>query len=497
MNINHVILLIIDDFRYDHFISLLKENKLPNLGKLKNNAIWGKSITTFPSVTIPAHLTIMTGLYQDSYNIPLMQWYDRIQKKIKNYSVGLQAFEIYEDIGDIETIFEKINGATCNIFEPIHRGALYNYPGKLKAIGKYLYYKYISDLNKTNEIITNRILKIFKNPRKFFPNSQGSPPIFCAGWFLATDMILHTFGVDSKEYLASLQSVDKAIGKLITGLKELNYLDSTAIIVVSDHGNYTAKELYNPQLDFKRYNLFPLQPKKGKGDYDIADGSILALYLSGDNDKTFKTESKLRNYKNKIDVIEVIKNLKGVKWIAFRSDNISNTKGTYIFLRKIREKWKKAYFHYNDMKVRYEPEKLDLLGYDKSKENHKWLDYEKYYTLDEWLKYTHDLDFPMFPDQIHRNFMNKNSCDIFISSMAEIVYNSVHGKVKNNYHIYAHDVALSCSMQVPLLIYNPNLKEKQIPFSKTSDLVPTILKLLNYKIDPKLPGIDLINKKYN
>jgi len=52
-------------------------------------------------------------------------------------------------------------------------------------------------------------------------------------------------------------------------------------------------------------------------------------------------------------------------------------------------------------------------------------------------------------------------------------------------------------MQVPLLIYNPNLKEKQIPFSKTSDLVPTILKLLNYKIDPKLPGIDLINKKYN
>ncbi|MHA1271043.1 MAG: alkaline phosphatase family protein [Candidatus Helarchaeota archaeon] len=496
MKVDHVILLIIDDVRYDQFFSLIELGELPNFKKLIKNSIWGKSITTFPSVTMPAHLTIMTGLYQDSYKPPLIHWYDRVNKKIHNYSVGLQAFEVYKNIGSANTIFEKINGQTCNLFEPIHRGTTYNYPGKIKAIGKYLYYKYISDLNKTNSIVTRRILKVFKNPQKFLPNNPNSPPIFTAGWFLATDMILHNYGANSEQYLISLKSVDKAVGDLINGLKELKYLNNTMIMVVSDHGNYSAKELYNPQPDLSRNDLFPLQPKKNKGDYDIADGSVLGFYFSGDGDLHYKTESALRNYKDNIDVIEAVKDLKGIKWLAFRDDKCTFTKGSIVFTKKVNNKWETVFFHYFNDKVRYEPVEIDLLGYEKDEKSSEWLDYNKYYTMNEWLKYSHDLDFPMFPDQIYRNFMNPNSCDIFASSQGEIVYNSVHGKVMKNYHVHAHDIALKTSMQVPLMIFNPMLEQRKIQFSKTADIASTILNMLNIKVPFYFPGIDLVNNRY-
>jgi len=112
MNVNQVILLIIDDVRYDQFFSLIDSGSLPNLEKLKENSLWGKSITTFPSVTLPAHLTIMTGLYQDSYFIPFMHWYSRNTGRIRNYSKNVQSFEIYKEIGSVKTIYEMLEGNT-------------------------------------------------------------------------------------------------------------------------------------------------------------------------------------------------------------------------------------------------------------------------------------------------------------------------------------------------------------------------------------------------
>jgi hypothetical protein len=500
MDINRVILLVIDDVRYDHFVSLIdeqgQEDVLPNIRKLRKNSIRGKSKTTFPSVTIPAHVSIMTGVYQDTYKVPFMHWYDRRHKNIKNYSSNTQAFEIYKDIGKAITLHERIEGKTANIFEPIHRGTTYNYPGKLKSIIKYIYYRYLSDLNKSNLIVPRRILKIYQNPKKFLDQDNNEPPKFIAGWFLATDLLLHNFGWKSEEYINGMKSVDESIGILVDGLKELNYLDDTCIIIVSDHGNYTAKELYNPQPYFAKNDLYPLKPSKNKGDYDIGDGSVLAFYFSGDTNIHPKAESALRNYKNKIDVIDVVKNLKGIKWLAYRNDKNTLTKGTITFTRKINGRWEKAYFHYFNEKVRYEPEDIDLLGYYDNGSIPDWLDHNKYYTMDEWLKYTHELDFPMFPDQIYRNFNNPNSCDLFASSMAEIVYNSVHGKVMKNFHVYAHDVALKCSMQVPLMIYNPNFDEIKLEYSKVSDIATTILKILNEYIPNYLPGVNLIDKAY-
>jgi len=55
-------------------------------------------------------------------------------------------------------------------------------------------------------------------------------------YFDATDTSGHNYGPNSKEVNQSIAMEDSLIGKLFVGLKKLNLLDSTNIIILSDHG---------------------------------------------------------------------------------------------------------------------------------------------------------------------------------------------------------------------------------------------------------------------
>lgn len=56
------------------------------------------------------------------------------------------------------------------------------------------------------------------------------------------DQAGHYHGPHSKQLHKSLEAVDKAIGKLLHGLKERNQLDGLNIVVVSDHGMTEASD---------------------------------------------------------------------------------------------------------------------------------------------------------------------------------------------------------------------------------------------------------------
>ncbi len=55
-------------------------------------------------------------------------------------------------------------------------------------------------------------------------------------YFDATDTCGHNYGPNSKEVNHAIAMEDSLIGKLFVGLKKINLLDSTNIIIVSDHG---------------------------------------------------------------------------------------------------------------------------------------------------------------------------------------------------------------------------------------------------------------------
>ena len=125
-------------------------------------------------------------------------------------------------------------------------------------------------------------------------------------------------------------------------------------------------------------------------------------------------------------------------------------------------------------------------------ETASWLIDNKFHSTQEWLAATYHIDYPMYIDLLPRHFKNPRAADIILSTCGEIVYNINHGKKKSN-HLYLHDIGLRKSSIVPLIISgSEEIPKKEISHCKTTDIVPTLLKLLGKKPHPSVIGKNLI-----
>jgi alkaline phosphatase D len=84
-------------------------------------------------------------------------------------------------------------------------------------------------------------------------------PRFITLYFSAVDTAVHHFGLDSVQERDAILRVDHHLGSLLDGLKQRNMLNSTDIIVVSDHGmaNISSERLVNLDnwLDLSDWNI--------------------------------------------------------------------------------------------------------------------------------------------------------------------------------------------------------------------------------------------------
>jgi arylsulfatase A-like enzyme len=123
-----------------------------------------------------------------------------------------------------------------------------------------------------------------------------------------------------------------------------------------------------------------------------------------------------------------------------------------------------------------------ILNYDNKVEQNK------YYSIDEWLQLTNQIDFPLVIDQIPRYFKNPRSCDIIVSTLGTHGFNYEHGQTKST-SPFSHDIGLRSSMVVPFIIGGAqDIPAINLPYCKTTDMVPTLLDLLGLKPDKSVVG---------
>lgn len=498
---NYVVLIVIDDLRADQFNFLLRQGELPFIQKYLAEGMRSDSTGCFPAITYPAQSTMLTGFYPDAYNIPGGHWVIRNKKIIRNYNTFKELNKINEELGtEVKTIFESVKGNTAGIALSLMRGCLQSYPTKNQIIALYIWYFMLlrRKFLYLDDLIRNKVLDYFNKPRTYFKN--GEPPRLTVAWFVTSDSMLHEYGSASEKYLGCLKDIDSKIGELIEGkgkrkgLKELGYFDDTIFLLTSDHGNYKAKKWVDIAPYFNKEGLIPLIPKRQEGNFDATFGSIGFFNLRGDSWLKHPTKDQLKCYgPQQIDLIKVLLNIPGVKYLYYRDDNNSFEKGKICIIRQENERLRSAAIEYQKDKTRYifdENDEEDVFGYSEDESASKMLN-NKFHSIEDWLKHTHHLDFPMLVDQIPRLFRNPNFCDVMISTCGETTFNYEHGVTKNN-HIYGHDIALHSAITVPLLISGSNIPQKTIPYSKSTDIVPTILKLLGEPLDPKMVGVPLI-----
>ncbi|MBD3215140.1 MAG: hypothetical protein GF311_21215 [Candidatus Lokiarchaeota archaeon] len=498
--INQVILLILDDVRSSQFFELMERGKLPNFANLAKNGISSQNcITSFPSVTFPCYPNIITGSYsgyfpEEGSGIPAYHWISRSDppskgKKppfIRNYSIGSHIWKISRDLGkNVKTVFEQAGeGNFFSSLNIVFRGSYFSPPQKFNT-----------------ENVFKNIQNAYENPTKFFSDKE--VPKITIGYIPKTDELLHERGFDHPEYIGEILKCDDYLGNLITFLKSEGHYDSTAIGVISDHGNYKAEKTYDLEPFFKSKGLQPYDPKRGKGDFDANFGCIGSFNFPGDTWHHHPNIEQMEKFTPKgseksTNLFDILWDIPGIKLMYFRDDENTPDKGIIHIKRKNSRTGQisTASIEYKgmgkSMKTRYNIDEVDIFGYQNNEQVNSLLD-GKYYSIDQWLAKTYDIDFPMIIDQIPRFFTNPRSSDILVSTLGEYAFNYEHGKTMND-HLYSHDIALRKSMNVPFIIGgSADLPNLQLEYCKTTDMIPSLLCLLGMDPHESVVGKNLLD----
>ena len=487
--VDQVILILIDDVRASHLFDLIGKGRLPNIAQIAEKGVSSQNcITSYPSITFPCYSNVIIGSYsgyfpKEGSGIPMYHWVGRsdppVEKKrfpiIRNAGKGSHLLKLNDDLGpNCQTIFEQAgDGNFLSSLNLINRGSTLIPPKEY-----------------TSSSILQGVGKVFKDPKSVF-NEKNVPKVTVA-YVPKTDDLMHHKGFDHPEYINELVKCDKYIGSLIKTLRNTGYFDSTAIGIISDHGNYKAEKMYDIEPFFEAKGLKQYIPRKGTGDFDATIGGVGFFNFRGKDWFHHPTFNQLKEFEpsgpggGNLDLFEMLWKIPGVKLMYYRDDDNTPDKGI-IYLEHRDEKTGKKLKdtieyegHGIKQKTKYIPSDEDFYKYREHEETASLLD-GKGHTIDEWLNATNQIDFPMIVDQVPRYFKNPRSCDIITSTLGEYGFGYEHGETKADYP-YSHDIGLKKSMTVPFIIGgSPNIPNLNLSYCKTTDMVPTLLNMLGEK----------------
>jgi predicted AlkP superfamily pyrophosphatase or phosphodiesterase len=115
---------------------------------------------------------------------------------------------------------------------------------------------------------------------------QDEIPAFSVLWMAEPDFSQHKTGPGSKASLAAIKSSDRNLARMLDTLREKNALDSTDVIVVSDHGFSTIIEGIKIPAElkargFRAYTKFPGGNRKNGDIMVVGNGGEVACYVTG------------------------------------------------------------------------------------------------------------------------------------------------------------------------------------------------------------------------
>ena len=207
---DNVVMIMVDGLRPD----ALKQAKTPVLGSLiKRGSFTMKAQTVTPSLTLPAFTSMLTGLPVEAHGV---DWND---------------YEPQRGYLKAPTIFEiaTFNGSKW--------GAAFIQKEKLLHVTKQdrrlaLHVCSTSEPGCTAQKIASDVITAYKTA-----TDSTKPSLFLIH-FAEADVAGHTDGWLSKPYLKAVEDIDRAIGTLLKGFKDLGLYEQTTFIVSADHGGH-------------------------------------------------------------------------------------------------------------------------------------------------------------------------------------------------------------------------------------------------------------------
>lgn len=265
---SRVIVVVVDALRAESIYTGLDHGRLPNLARLINErgvVRVEKCLSALPSVTLPNHTTIFTGVYPGRHGVPGNEWFDRslgndepFYRRTREYvkygteddpglgrawSFGGIPVHDMDLAPSVRTIYEAFKEAeskrgrkakTAVVFDPVRRGAdkVVN-PDVFDALITLDILPFVNQFALMDKSAMKNAVELI---------ASDEPPELMGIWLSGLDGWSHAYGPGpagseadrQAKYIA--ENTDPLIGDLVRALEERGILGETSIFLVSDHG---------------------------------------------------------------------------------------------------------------------------------------------------------------------------------------------------------------------------------------------------------------------
>lgn len=303
-------------------------SKQPNFSKLiKNGALIKNVESVYPSLTYPAHATIVTGKYPKNHGV--------INNTVLDFKNDNPDWYWYRKYIKGDTIFdlaEKSGMKTCSILWPVTARSKITYNMPEIFCTK----RYDNQILKS-ALAGSKIYQVNMNKRfGYLRQGMDEPyldnfatevakktirelkPNLILLHLIDSDSQKHKYGIENKEVIESLKRHDERLGEIIESLKLAGIYEDSTIIALGDHSQINVNNVIKLNSILMKNDLINVNCNKIKSYKAIAkscDGSSY-IYLKNKND--VETRKKVRDILNELknkysNVIEEVYNNEEIK----------------------------------------------------------------------------------------------------------------------------------------------------------------------------------------
>lgn len=303
-------------------------SKQPNFSKLiKNGALIKNVESVYPSLTYPAHVTIVTGKYPKNHGV--------INNTVLDFKNDNPDWYWYRKYIKGDTIFdlaEKSGMKTCSILWPVTARSKITYNMPEIFCTK----RYDNQILKS-ALAGSKIYQVNMNKRfGYLRQGMDEPyldnfatevakktirelkPNLILLHLIDSDSQKHKYGIENKEVIESLKRHDERLGEIIESLKLAGIYEDSTIIALGDHSQINVNNVIKLNSILMKNDLINVNGNKIKSYKAIAkscDGSSY-IYLKNKND--VETRKKVRDILNELknkysNVIEEVYNNEEIK----------------------------------------------------------------------------------------------------------------------------------------------------------------------------------------
>ena len=324
-------------------------SKQPNFSKLiKNGALIKNVESVYPSLTYPAHATIVTGKYPKNHGV--------INNTVLDFKNDNPDWYWYRKYIKGDTIFdlaEKSGMKTCSILWPVTARSKITYNMPEIFCTK----RYDNQILKS-ALAGSKIYQVNMN-KKFGYLRQGMEEPYLDNFatevakktirelkpnlillhLIDSDSQKHKYGIENKEVIESLKRHDERLGEIIESLKLAGIYEDSTIIALGDHSQINVNNVIKLNSILMKNDLINVNGNKIKSYKAIAkscDGSSY-IYLKNKND--VETRKKVRDILNELknkysNVIEEVYNNEEIKNLGadINASFMTEAKRGYYFI---------------------------------------------------------------------------------------------------------------------------------------------------------------------